>query len=252
VKEIVKKGATSHTLLLFIQDSSSATGAGKTGIVFNSAGLTCYYVRPAANPVAVTLATQTVTGAYSSGGFVEIDATNMPGFYRFDIPDAAVAAGASKVGVLFKGATNMAPLPLEIQLVDFDPNDAAGLGLSRLDAAITTRSSHSAADVWTSATRTLTAFGFSVTVGTNNDKTGYSLTAAEETAIADALLKRDMSVVSGEASRSPLNALRALRNKASISGTTLTVTKEDDTASAWTATITTDAAAQPITAVDPA
>ena len=42
---------------------------------------------------------------------------------------------------------------------------------------VLTRSSHTAADVWTVATRTLTAFGFSVTVGTNNDKTGYSLTA---------------------------------------------------------------------------
>ena len=42
---------------------------------------------------------------------------------------------------------------------------------------VLTRSSHTAADVWTVATRTLTAFAFSVTVGTNNDKTGYSLTA---------------------------------------------------------------------------
>ena len=42
---------------------------------------------------------------------------------------------------------------------------------------VLTRSSHTAADVWTVATRTLTAFAFSVTVGTNNDKTGYNLTA---------------------------------------------------------------------------
>ena len=49
--------------------------------------------------------------------------------------------------------------------------------LGRIDAAISSRSSHSAADVWSVATRTLTAFGFSVTVGTNNDKTGYTLTA---------------------------------------------------------------------------
>lgn len=48
----------------------------------------------------------------------------------------------------------------------------------RIDAAISSRSSHSAADVWSVATRTLTAFGFSVTVGTNNDKTGYSLATA--------------------------------------------------------------------------
>lgn len=41
--------------------------------------------------------------------------------------------------------------------------------------------------VWSTAARTLTAFGFSVTVGTNNDKTGYSLSGAAILAIWDAL-----------------------------------------------------------------
>jgi hypothetical protein len=68
---------------------------------------------------------------------------------------------------------------------------------------------------------------------------------------ADAALKRDWSSVTGESARSTLNALRFLRNKWSISGTTLTVTKEDDTASAWTATVTPDAGADPIVGNDP-
>ena len=71
-------------------------------------------------------------------------------------------------------------------------------------------------------------------------------------AIADSLLNRDMSAVSDTNARSPLNALRFLRNKWSISGTTLTVTEEDDTTSAWTATLTASAGADPITAIDPA
>ncbi len=70
--------------------------------------------------------------------------------------------------------------------------------------------------------------------------------------IADALLKRDWNSVSGEAARSVLNALRLLRNKSSITGVTLTVTKENDSTAAWTGTVTTDATADPITAVDPA
>jgi hypothetical protein len=37
--------------------------------------------------------------------------------------------------------------------------------------------------VWAAGTRTLSAFGFSVTVGTNNDKSGYSLSGAGVTAI---------------------------------------------------------------------
>lgn len=69
---------------------------------------------------------------------------------------------------------------------------------------------------------------------------------------ADALLKRDMSAVTGEADRSPLNALRRIRNKTGLAGTTLTVYKEDDTTSSWTAVTTTDAAAEPIVTVDPA
>jgi hypothetical protein len=70
--------------------------------------------------------------------------------------------------------------------------------------------------------------------------------------IADALLKRDMSAVTGEAARSPLNALRFLRNKWTIVGAALSVKKEDDAAEAWASTLTTDAAADPITSSDPA
>jgi hypothetical protein len=67
---------------------------------------------------------------------------------------------------------------------------------------------------------------------------------------ADALLKRDWTAVSGEASRSVLNALRWLRNAWSIAGGTLTVKKEDDTTTAWTGA-TTQTAGNPTTAVDP-
>ncbi len=50
--------------------------------------------------------------------------------------------------------------------------------------------------------------------------------------------------------RSLLGAIGKLVNKVSISGSTLTITEEDDTTSLGTQTITTDAAADPITAVD--
>jgi hypothetical protein len=81
---------------------------------------------------------------------------------------------------------------------------------------------------------------------------GVVLSSATQTAIADALLNRDMSAVSDTTARSPLNALRLLRNKYSVAGSTLTVTKEDDSTSAWTSTLTTDATADPVTGSDPA
>lgn len=71
------------------------------------------------------------------------------------------------------------------------------------------------------------------------------------TQIADKLLTRDWTSVSGEAARSVLNALRVLRNKHSTSGGVVTITEEDDSTTAFTITLTTDAAALPITGGDP-
>jgi hypothetical protein len=68
---------------------------------------------------------------------------------------------------------------------------------------------------------------------------------------ADALLNRDMSAVSDTNARSPLNALRFLRNKWDISGTSLTVKKEDDSTTAWSATVTAAPGADPISGNDP-
>ena len=78
--------------------------------------------------------------------------------------------------------------------------------------------------------------------------------ALSRSEIADALLDRDMSTGtdSGSATvRTVRQALRFLRNKWSISSTTLTVTKENDSSASWTAELTTDASADPVTAFDP-
>lgn len=138
----IQVASTSQTTNIFIQNSGSTTGAGLTGLVFNTSGLTAYYVLPRAASVAITLATlAATTSAYSSGGFKEIDATNMPGWYRFDIPDAALASGRS-VGVHFQGAAGMAPLPLEIELTGWNNQDAVHGGFTCLpNTAVTTNAS---------------------------------------------------------------------------------------------------------------
>lgn len=77
--------------------------------------------------------------------------------------------------------------------------------------------------------------------------------AGEE--IADAVLNRDMSTGTDSGSptvRTARQALRFLRNKWTVSGGTLTVYKEDDSTTSWTGAVTSDAAADPITANDPA
>src|SRR5688572_2047348 len=132
-KVAIKKASTDVTVYVFIQDTSSASGAGLTGLVFNSAGLTCYYVRPLAAAAQLTLATlAAATSAHSDGGFKEVDATNMPGIYRLDLSDAIVATGVNSVVVMLKGATNMLATVLEIELVAYDPQDTVRLGLTAL------------------------------------------------------------------------------------------------------------------------
>lgn len=104
-----------------------------------------------------------------------------------------------------------------------------------------------------------------VTVTTNNDKTGYSIAsggigsgaiaAAEQNALADAFLDRNMATgtdngTNSTAVRTVRQALRRMRNKESIAAGTLTVTKEDDSTTSWTAAVTTTAG-DPLSAVDP-
>lgn len=67
---------------------------------------------------------------------------------------------------------------------------------------------------------------------------------------ADALLARNVAGGSS-AGRTVSEAFFAIRNKVTISGGTMTVYSTDDTTSAWTAAVTGDATADPITSVDP-
>ncbi len=110
-------GTSSFITSVYILDSTSTTGAGKTGLVFNTSGLTCYYKRSNGTAsVAVSLVTITTLGTYASGGFKAIDGTNMAGLYEFHPPNAAIAAGATSVTFFFTGATGMAPVALQIGL----------------------------------------------------------------------------------------------------------------------------------------
>jgi hypothetical protein len=127
----IKKGATSQSIYFDVLDSTSTTGGRKTGLVYNSSGLTAYYVRNQGSPTAITLATlSAANSAWSSGGFKEVDATNMPGLYRLDVPDAAFATGADTVVITIKGVTGMAQSSDQIQLID---NNSADV-MSRLGA----------------------------------------------------------------------------------------------------------------------
>lgn len=126
----IKRGSTSVRRLIFIADSSSTTGAGLTGVAYNTSGLVAYYFAgDLSNEVQITLASATL-GTFTSGGFVEVDATNMPGWYEVGIPNAALDGG-NEVAIQYRGAADMVPVNIYIELdtVDYQ-TDAFGAALA--------------------------------------------------------------------------------------------------------------------------
>lgn len=115
----VLKGTTSKILSIFVMDNSVTTGAGLTGLAYNTSGLTAAYAREGVGGGATTINLVNATqGTYTSSGFIVKDATKQPGVYELHIPDAALASGANSVIAYLKGAANMAPVVLEIELDD--------------------------------------------------------------------------------------------------------------------------------------
>ena len=131
-----KKGSTSKSIYVFVRDSSQTDGRGLTGLVFNTPNLAAYYVRTAGTPTAITLATlANAQAAWSSGGFVAVDGTNMPGLYRLDVPDAVLASGVDEAYVTLRGAANMEPVTVRVQLTSMDLNDGVRGGMTALPNA---------------------------------------------------------------------------------------------------------------------
>jgi hypothetical protein len=124
----VKRGLTSKLLRLFLADTTATDGGGLTGLTNASAGLSAYYIREGdVTPTAIALVAGTV-GTWVSGGFKEVDATNLPGLYELGVPDAAFASGQT-VSLMVRGAASLAVNLTEIELdaIDYQDGNAAGL-----------------------------------------------------------------------------------------------------------------------------
>jgi hypothetical protein len=117
----IAPGSTSQSIDLYL---------GATGLTFSTSGLAAYYVRNQSAPVAITLVTQTPTGAWTSGGFAEISSTFTPGVYRLDVPNAAFAAGASDVTIVVRGASGTNGAVLTVTL------SSGGLTAAQTAAAV--------------------------------------------------------------------------------------------------------------------
>jgi hypothetical protein len=137
---------------------------GATGLTFATSGLAAYYVRNQSAPVAITLVTQTATGAWSSGGFAEISSSLVPGVYRLDVPNAAFAAGASDVTIVVRGASGTNGAVLTVTL------SSGGLTAAQTAAAVWDEpyTSHTTASTFGARTLKTVADNRLVNVGTAN------------------------------------------------------------------------------------
>lgn len=112
--DIVTKNATDRSVILRIIDS--ALGTPETGVVYNSSGIDLWYRREGAAKVSITEASlSALTDAHADGGFLAVG----DGYYRLDLPDAAVATGANYVDV-GGSVTDMVVIGGRVRLVNFD------------------------------------------------------------------------------------------------------------------------------------
>lgn len=167
------------------------------------------------NVAAVTGAVASVTGAVGSVTGAVGSVTGAVGSVTGDVGGKVLGGGAGTItgtGVRAIDGSGNAIAPASATTAISNTLGSAGAGLTalgdtriaNLDAAVSTRSTLTAQQVWEyttrtlssfgtlvadvatavwgAATRTLSAFGFSVTASTVSDKTGYSLATAPPTA----------------------------------------------------------------------
>lgn len=122
-----EKGTTGQSLLIWIADSTQFDGRGKTGLT--PSDVTIRYRRGGvgADSGALTLGTLTaMTATFTSNGFMEVDSTNWPGWYRWDAPNALYGSPGDSVAdvfVMLKGTgtgsgTGAAHTPIKITLTE--------------------------------------------------------------------------------------------------------------------------------------
>ena len=132
--QFIRAAAANPIIRVFLQDSTSTAGAGKTGLTSASAGLNITVMRELNAAAAAKIYTSAgskidavgTIGTYAAPTsthckFSEIDATNLPGLYEIQLEQATFGTGdASRFVIGMVTATGVAPCPFEIQLAAFD------------------------------------------------------------------------------------------------------------------------------------
>ena len=139
---IVTEGATNVSVPFYFVDDVGGTAPGEptTALLFSDieTGGSASYQRQGAARVDFSLITlASASAAHADGGFILVDDTEMPGVYRCDIPDAAVAAGVDFVIIYLRAAAanNTITRPIKIELTSVDLRDSVRGGMTALPNA---------------------------------------------------------------------------------------------------------------------
>jgi hypothetical protein len=129
---LVLAGATDVTTYFQLR---LLAGTDATGLTI--ADFDMQYVRTGATPAAKVdaVALAAANTAHTDNRGIEVDATDTPGLYRFDWPDAAFAAGVAEAILTIKH-TSIITESLRVQIVGFNPADGVRLGLTALPNAV--------------------------------------------------------------------------------------------------------------------
>lgn len=181
-------GTTDRTILVFIPDPASTTGAGKTGL--NAAAVTITYTRVETdNDVVHNDVTSSVndlsalTDAHNDWGWKEVNSTLSKGLYRLDVADAVFASGAweAVVQVTITSGT-AAATPKAFRLIarnDLTDISQTGDSYTRIGAPAGASVSADVAAVKSDTAAILLDTGTDGVVVAAGSKTGYSLSAAQ-------------------------------------------------------------------------
>ena len=147
----IAPGSTSQSIELYL---------GATGLTASTSGLSAYYNRTRSADQPITLVARTIADPWVSGGFAEVNPNTMPGVYRLDLPDAAVAAGADDVTVVVRGASGTNGAVMTVKL------SSGGLTAAQTAQAVL--------DAVASTHNNIGSIGAFI-----QDKTGYSLSTSQ-------------------------------------------------------------------------
>lgn len=136
------RGSTGRMISVFLPDSASTVGAGKTALTNASAGLiiavrrelsSSWTVYSGANILAVTTVGTWLDPGAGKVRFGEEDATNAPGIYHLQFVDSLFnTADGSRELIGYIQATGIAPVPFSVDLEAINPQDAVRAGLTAI------------------------------------------------------------------------------------------------------------------------